>query len=110
MQFSIDGKKVDAQASVFTLVLYEQEFGKDMIKDLFGKTSIDDVEQDGAYIDFTLNNWAAIPRVLWAMRKTADNSVPRYQEWAKGVTGIDMFALNEEVAAVGDVDFCVPSP
>lgn len=106
MQFSIDGKQVEAQASVLTLVLYEQEFGKDLIKDLFGKTSLDDAEQDGSYIDFTLNNWTAIPRVLWAMCKTVDESVPRYREWAKGITGIDMFSLNQEIAdAVVDAFF-----
>lgn len=105
MQFSIDGKTIEAQASVYTLVLYEQEFQSDLIKDLFGKTSLEDADQ-GAYIDFTLNNWAAIPRVLWAMAKTVDNTVPRYQEWAKGITGIDMFSLNQEIAeAVVDAFF-----
>lgn len=106
MIVSIDGKNLEAEASVLTLVIYEQEFQADLIKDLFGKVKIEVPEDDESTLDFTLTDWSKLPKVVWAMLKTADSKTPRYSEWARKTKGVNLFELNEQVGdAVVDAFF-----
>lgn len=92
----------DAEVTFYTALLYEQEFGKDMLQDFFGVQGMDGpIGVDGdaiVTIDFTKVNWAASSKVLWAALKTADSSIPGYQAWMKGAKGANMWLIRELLA------------
>lgn len=91
-EITVGGESRKAMASVLTLMLYEQEFGKGLIEDLFGK--VENVAQDeDVVIDFTATNWTAMARVLWACLKTADDSLPGFAEWSRGADDLNMFEV-----------------
>lgn len=93
-----DGTEYEYEATTYTLMVYEQEFKSDLIKDVFGRTEIsraaENVDEDGniKFIDYTIDNWNAYPRAFWAMLKTAEaiarsegrrvEPVPSYATWA----------------------------
>lgn len=101
-----DYGEVEAVATAYTLVVYEQEFGgRDLISDVFGRH---DDEGDGgnAVIDFTSDNWLSELRAAWAMVRTAydlaydrgdaaPNDKPKpFREWVRGVGKLDMHSLS----------------
>ena len=117
---------VDFRCTLWTYVLYEQEFANDpsplvtgdLAADVMGVVKVNTgdkvrVTDDGhieATIDYTKTNWPASIRALWAMLRTeadvrADEGreftpVPSYREWSKGLTRCepDMRQLAVEVA------------
>lgn len=99
--------------TAWTLVVYEQEFHADMIKDVFGvidakKTRIV-YDDDGtlAKIDYTNTNWHQNMKALWAMLKTysdvafaagdlaPNERVKPYFEWVCSVGKVNL----DEIAA-----------
>lgn len=99
--------------TAWTLVVYEQEFHADMIKDVFGiidakKTRVV-YDKDGtlAQIDYTNTNWVKNLMALWAMLKTysdvafasgdlaPNDRVKPYLEWVRTVGKVNL----DEVAA-----------
>ena len=101
-----DYGEVEAVATAYTLVLYEQEFGgRDLIADVFGRH---EGKGDGSavVVDFTSENWLAELRAVWAMVRTAydlsydrgdaaPNDKPKpFREWVKGVGKLDMRLLS----------------
>lgn len=126
MFIDIDGTgEVEILATAYTLVIYEQEFHSDPIKDVFGKHQLDGdkagekgVGKDAAaadgsaatlYLDFTQENWIEETRLLWAMVKTANvladdrgdvapnDRVPGYREWMKRVGKVNMRDIADAV-------------
>ena len=108
MIIDIDGYgEVEATATAYTLVVYEQEFGGDLIKDVFGRH---EAEQTGsAVLDFTTDNWNAELRALWAMARTAydlkaekglaapaDKPKP-FREWVRGVGKVNFYDISNAV-------------
>ena len=96
----VNGEKVVAEYSVWTLSLYEQEFGgANMLADLFGVVSLDDeaVKSKSLALDFTAQDWTMLTRVLWAGVKTADDSTPSFVAWSKSIKEIDMFEVANNV-------------
>lgn len=95
-------KDYELACGAWTPVLYEQEFGKDMIADVFGRVAFreDDMLQDGeiAVMDFRDTNWTASIRALWACMKTADDSVEPFNKWIKKQDGIDLEAVQEYIS------------
>ena len=107
--------------SGWTLVLYEQQFGGDLIQDLFGKVEVrkSDVEtalrnvgvdeglQDAPEApdedpvlftsDYTQTNWTAVLKALWAGLKTADDALPGFAQWSRGLGAIDLGRLQKEI-------------
>lgn len=103
--------------SGWTLVLYEQQFGGDLIQDLFGKVEVrkSDVEtalrnvgvdeapereDDDPVLftsDYTQTNWTAILKALWAGLKTADDALPGFTQWSRGLGAIDLGQLQKEI-------------
>ena len=102
-----------ALCTAWTLVVYEQEFHADMIKDVFGvidakKTRIV-YDSDGtlAKVDYTNTNWVKNLMALWAMLKTysdvafaagdlaPNERVKLYLEWMSAVGKVNL----DEVAA-----------
>ena len=99
MKFEIgDNRELDIKVNFYTLYLYENEFGSDMIKDVFGVIKVRELKEDddgGFELDYTTTNWTALTRALWASAKCADEDIPRYSEWAKTMgDGINMYALS----------------
>lgn len=121
MFIDIDGTgEVEILATAYTLVIYEQEFHSDPIKDVFGKHQLDgekagvkDAAAAGSaatlYLDFTQENWVEETRLLWAMVKTANvladdrgdvapnDRVPGYMEWMKRVGKVNMRDIADAV-------------
>ena len=102
-EVEIDGKKVKAEISFYTAQLYESEFGRDIVKDIFGvvdggsPVSV----QNGviAKIDFTKIEWLAVTRALWAAVKTADENVGSYNSWMRANSGINLWEAREVITA-----------
>lgn len=109
-EVSIDGKKVKAEVSFKTAVLYESEFRKDLLKDFFGdalkaneQVEFDD-DMNVVNIDFERINWSAATRALWAAIKTADDSAPNYYEWSDETKGVNLWLVRDALA--GEVADC----
>lgn len=83
----------ELNVSMFTLVVYEQEFHRDLIKDVFGVVEINNTKTDKIALDYRTVEWTALTRALWAALKAADSSIPPYGEWAKDAGDIDLWAL-----------------
>lgn len=96
----VNGEKVAAEYSVWTLALYEQEFGgANMLADLFGVVALEGEKSKpkALSLDFTAQDWTTLARVLWAGAKTADDSTPSFAAWAKSAKDIDMFEVANKV-------------
>ena len=102
-EIEIDGKKCKAEVTFYTAQLYEAEFRKDLIQDLFGVQALaSPLEMEGeaiATIDFTKVNWLSTAKVLWAALKTADESTPGYTAWMKSTSGLNMWLVQEQLAS-----------
>ena len=109
MFIDIDGSgPVEITATLYTLSLYEQEFGGDLIKDVFGRHTKDEAD-DEVLIDMTTNNWNAEIKALWAMVKTAadlkdvggdlarNDRVPSFKKWRKTVGNINVREIADAV-------------
>ena len=100
--------EVEAVATAYTLVVYEQEFKGDLIKDVFGRQTADDSNED-VVLDMTTDNWNAELRALYAMVRTAyelrwdrgdatKNEKPGpYQKWVKGLGAVNMREIADAV-------------
>ena len=101
-EIDIDGKKAKAEVSFYTAYLYEAEFNRDLIKDLFGVLDSDTViefEGDSVVkVDFTRIDWNATLRALWAACKTAKESVPSFSKWIEKAKGANLWLARELLA------------
>ena len=105
MEFVINGEKVKADLSAYTFVVYEQEFGSDLLADVLGKVAVNDDDTE-LYLDFTQTSWSKVSRAAWAMAKTVDESIPSYNAWAKNAREFNMFELNTIIGeAISDAFF-----
>lgn len=102
-------------ATAYTTVLYEQEFKSDIIKDIFGRIDLrhaaSNFDESGnvVVIDYTIDDWNAELRALWALLKTAyevskrngekRKRVPGFTEWVMGIGPIDFHAISRDVVA-----------
>lgn len=121
MKVAIDGYgEVEAVATALTLFIYEREFkdenGKprDLIAEVFGRHKL---EYDEGYIDFTVENWNAEVRALWAMVKTANvladrqgkvapvDRVPGFDKWIEGVMSLNMREVAQTVVQLASDGF-----
>ena len=86
--------------SVHTLMVYEQEFGSDLIQDFYKTVEIrENKKKEGviATLDFRNVNWTALTRVLWAGVKTANDATPSFKDWAKTTGELNLLELNNEI-------------
>lgn len=102
------GKEHEIIASAHTLMVYEQQFKRGMIEDVFSKVRIDedDFDDDGTMLvaDYTIDHWDKYVKALWAMLKAASDlaraegreyeKVPSFDEWSVRVTNLDMQELS----------------
>lgn len=110
-----DGTTHGAVAGLHALDIYEQEFGRDLIKDVYGvvevhESDISDVHRDGddvvLRVDYTSVEWTSLVRAVWACIRNADESTPSYAEWEKQADGMNMRAVqNAAMPAFEDAFF-----
>ena len=71
------GKKLKIKSAPWSLVVYEDQFGRDLSMDFqsmsveFAKTGCVDM--------------ATFMRILWCLARTADQDLPDYEAWMKGL-------------------------
>lgn len=100
----IDGKKVNAAVSFYTMQLYEAEFRADIIQDFFGvqddsaPIAFDKKGEAIVQIDFTKIQWNSIAKALWAACKTATETTPSFTAWLKRTQGVNMWLVREQLA------------
>ena len=104
MQLDLGNGPVELEVSFWTLVVYETQFGSDMIGDLFGKVTATrdeleepDASEDTFTIDYTSYDWNAGVRAMWAAVKAADRNAPAYEQWCRSMTDVNMWPLMEEL-------------
>lgn len=66
---SICGRDVQIQGSPLTLVIYNQEFGADLMSDIAN-----------AYLGDTVDA-VALLKICWAMAKTKDKELANFDDW-----------------------------
>lgn len=98
-----EGKEITP--SVYTLAVYEQEFGSDMLQDLFGgMPAFDDENSELALISSV--GWLTACKVLWALCRTADDSTPSFNVWSRKYTSVNLMdVFTELMPAISDAFF-----
>lgn len=86
----VGGEKVACDVTFDTALIYEQEFGGDIIADLFGRQTTDGAlfvfdDENLVGIDFTKVRWLSLTKVLWAAMKTADQVPSRHTASGRGI-------------------------
>lgn len=92
-----DGNEHEYEATTYTLLVYEQEFKSDLIKDVFGRidtrAASQNFDENGNLVamDYTIDNWNCELKAFWAMLRTSAeiarsegrfvDAVPGYREW-----------------------------
>lgn len=113
IDYENNGVEREYEATTYTLMIYEHEFNKDLIKDVFGRIDIrsaaSNFDDSGNMVvmDYTIDNWNAELRAFWAMLKTSeaickrDNRpclpVPPFTQWCLNTRSIDMSEISKAV-------------
>ena len=113
IDYEHNGTQHEYEATTYTLVIYEQEFKSDLIKDVFGRIDIrkasQNYDEDGNMVamDYTIDNWMAELKAFWAMLKTSEAiarrenrmsmQVPQFVEWCLSTRGVDMSEISQAV-------------
>lgn len=116
-EVSIGGKACKAAVSCLTPTIYEEEFGGDMLADLYGRIdkksgNLVELDRKGEVVavDYTAVKWNVIIRVLWAALKTVSDTVPGFKVWAKTADGINAIDVRSELEAAITDCFFRPGP
>lgn len=113
IDYENNGTEHEYEATTYTLVVYEQEFKSDLIKDVFGRIDVrsasKNFDEDGNMVamDYTIDNWNAELKAFWAMLKTsyeiarnegrAAEFVPSFVQWSLKTRSIDMGQVSQAV-------------
>ena len=110
-----DGTEHEYEATTYTLMVYEQEFKSDLIKDVYGVIDLrkgqNVVDENGNIIvlDYTQDNWMSYLKAFWAMLKTSEaiarsegrisEPVPSFVQWCLATKDINLADLSKIVFA-----------
>lgn len=113
IDYEADGTEHEYEATTYTLMVYEQEFKKDLIKDVFGRIDTrqarSNFDEEGNLVawDYTIENWNAELRAFWAMLRTSSEiaradgrryeTVPPFVQWCLRTRSIDMGQVSQAV-------------
>lgn len=113
IDYEANGTEHEYEATTYTLMVYEQEFKRDLIKDVFGRIDIrsasENFDEDGNVVamDYTIDNWNAELRAFWAMLRTSMEiarsegriyeRVPPFPQWCLATRSIDMGQVSQAV-------------
>lgn len=116
-EVEIGGKACKAAVSCLTPSIYEDEFGGDMLADLYGRIdkksgNLVELDRKGEVVavDYTAVRWTVLVKVLWAALKTVDDTVPGFKAWAKGADGISVIDVRSMLEAAITDCFFRPGP
>lgn len=90
----IYGRRVRMQGSVWAMAAYRREFGSDMLSDALAIYRAGEADVCG------------LLQLAWAMARSADDSVPRYEQWLREFDP-RLFAIGDTAGAVGVIDSAV---
>lgn len=97
MKLDIGNGEIELEASFYTLIVYEQQFGGDMVGELFGEeghaSPISVSDTGDVVIDYKGFNWTAAAKAMWACAKCATPNMPTYESWMRSMTDVDMWNL-----------------
>lgn len=96
MKLKLGEEEKEVPVGVTALVVYEQQFKSDMIKDVFGRSVIRKQENEPDIefaIDYRDTNWTALIKSAWACLKASDSNTPRFETWSEELPDIDLNAL-----------------
>lgn len=85
----IDGKDVRLMATAYNLVIYRAEFGQDMFQaksEVFSAIS-------GSQLALNKIDGLGVARMIWTMAKTADESLPGFNQWMRSVEDLPVVDL-----------------
>ncbi len=88
----IDGKNINFRCTAATLRRYRNQFNREFLSDL---SKLCNVKEDMS--DFSFEPFE---NIVWAMAKTADNSIPDVQTWLDSFTDfsvIDVFTQLQDI-------------
>lgn len=88
----IDGKNITFRCTAGTLRRYRNQFNREFLSDL---SKLQEVKEDMS--DFSFEPFE---NIVWAMAKTADNSIPDVQTWLDSFTDfsvIDVFTQLQDI-------------
>lgn len=113
IDYENNGTEHEYEATTYTLVVYEQEFKSDLIKDVFGRidtrAASQNFDENGNLVamDYTIDNWNGELRAFWAMLKTSAEiarsegrfaeQVPPFMTWCLKTRSIDMGQISQAV-------------
>ncbi len=84
----ISGRIIKLKATTGSLLRYRQQFGKDMLKDLF------EIHNSGEL------NFEVILNLLWSLAKTADDKIPDPITFFDEISFVDLSELAELLCEV----------
>lgn len=88
----IDGKNINFRCTAATLRRYRNQFNREFLSDLSKLVNAKEDMSDFSFEPFE--------NVVWAMAKTADNSIPDVQTWLDSFTDfsvIDVFTQLQDI-------------
>ena len=88
----IDGKNINFRCTAATLRRYRNQFNREFLADLSKLVNVKEDMSDFSFEPFE--------NVVWAMAKTADNSIPDVQTWLDSFTDfsvIDVFTQLQDI-------------
>ncbi len=88
----IDGKNINFRCTAGTLRRYRNQFNREFLADLSKLAEIKE--------DMTKFTFEPFENIVWAMAKTADNSIPDMQTWFDSFTDfsvVDVFMQLEDI-------------
>ena len=113
-----------AAAGLNALVIYEQEFESDLIKDVFGIVEVkeEDLEKIAEeklggkekessdvvlVLDYTQTNWTKIVKAVWACLKNYNgDSIPSFKTWVNQTEGMNLTEVqNAAIVAFNETFF-----
>ncbi len=74
------------QGSPYTLLVYKQAFGSDLMRDLveaYGPSDASALDEDGETPEGGVPEVSTFLQVAWAMARTCSDDVPDYPDWLR---------------------------
>lgn len=92
----IDNKRVELSATLGAMLRYKQQFGKEYNEDVSELNKFDENCNEEYYTKLTTTGI----KLIWAMAKTADNSIPSFDIWVDTIGNIDIEPILTEAVAL----------
>lgn len=93
---TVNGKPVNLKASLYSNMIYKSAFGKNMLTDMVKAETAanlcNSAKSDIERIDAAQDVKDIGYQVIWALAKEADDSIPAFPAWIRGIEDIDFSA------------------